>query len=292
MKFKAIIISNPKKDDTIYTYLKSLGMSENYIVNLRKSKENIKLNNEFAFTNAKINNKDVLLVNDNPNPRTCILPIDLPLDIVFEDENMLVINKPSFLCSMPNKMHYENNLAGAIVAYMQSKDKNFVLRILNRLDKDTQGIVVVAKNAFVYSQLNTSMKKVYHAVVNGRIEEELEINSPIETLTDENGKNIMKRIVSANGKSAITKVKPIKIFQNATLVELTLIQGRTHQIRVHLASIGHALIGDELYGEKSELISHTALVCKQISLINPSTKQPMTFQVEYESEFDNLLKKL
>lgn len=291
MEYKQIIVTNSKKDDTIYTYLKSLGKSENYIVNLRKSKENIKLNNVFAFTNVKVKDNDILEVNENPNTKTSLLPIDIPLDIVFEDENMLIVNKPSSLCSMPNKIHYENNLAGAIINYIHKKDKNFVLRILNRLDKDTQGIIVIAKNAFVYADLFKSIKKVYHALVSGRIEKPFEINSPIETLTGENGKNIMKRIISKNGKNATTKVKPIKVFENATLVEITLIQGRTHQIRVHLSSVGHALFGDELYGKKSDLISHTALVCKQISLVNPTTKQLMTFEVDYESEFCNLLKK-
>lgn len=289
MKYKKIVVTNPRQNETIYTYLKELRISERYISFLRQKTENILLNGQNATTRTKVKQGDVIEINQSPNAKTSILENNIPLDIVFEDENMLVVNKPANLSCMPNKLHYEHNLAGAIVAYMKKQDEHFVLRIINRLDKDTQGLILVCKNAFAYSSLFSSVKKVYHAVVCGKIEKPFEIEKPIETLKEQDGRNVLKRVVSQTGKIAITKVTPLKTDNNVSLIKLELEHGRTHQIRVHLSYAQHALVGDEIYGTKSNLISHTALVCKEMSVVNPTTNQVMNFEIDYANDFKTLI---
>src|SRR5690606_26600781 len=143
-------------------------------------------------------------------------------------------------------------------------DPHFVLRIVNRLDKDTQGLVLVAKTLVVYKALLETSKKKYHALLSGKIENKKEIHTPIlEVIADERIQ--LKRVASPNGKPASTFIKPIKNFANHTLCEVEIVFGRTHQIRVHTQSIGHGIEGDYVYNMPSELIDHTALVCKEIS---------------------------
>ena len=161
MEFKDIKVEKSQRRQTVYLYLKSLGYSENYLKNLRKEYGYIKKNGNICFMNEYISDGDIISVYTNPNPRTCIISCIIPLDIVYEDEYILVVNKPSGLATMPTKSHFTYNLSGGIMAYMQQKDSGFVLRIVNRLDKDTAGLVLVAKNSLIanYFNENTVMRK-------------------------------------------------------------------------------------------------------------------------------------
>lgn len=291
MEYKDIVVNNSNGKQTIYLYLKKLGYSENFLKNLRKKLGYIKLNGNDCFINEIVKENDIISVYTNPNTKTCISSCIIPLDIVYEDDNILIVNKPSGLATMPTKSHFLYNLSDGIISYMENKDKNFVLRIVNRLDKDTAGLVIVAKNSLVANYFNQSnaIKKTYYAVCKGVINKNLTIDCNIDTLKNEYGYNIQKRVISKNsGKKAITYVEPISVFNNSTLVKITLQYGRTHQIRVHLSSINHPLIGDELYGEKSDLISHTALCCSEISFKNPVTNKEMNFKVKIPDDIQKL----
>ncbi len=281
MKFKDIKVETSQRKQTIYLYLKSLGYSENYLKNLRKVYGYIKKNGNSCFMNEYVNVGDVISVYTNPNPKTCIISCIIPLDIVYEDDYILVVNKPSGLATMPTKSHFSYNLSGGIMAYMQQKDSNFVLRIVNRLDKDTAGLVLVAKNSLIanYFNENDLISKTYYAVCEGIIDKKLIIDKNIDTLKNEYGYNIQKRVISRNGKMAITYVEPIRVFENRTLLKITLKHGRTHQIRVHLASISHPLVGDELYGQKSQDITHTALSCSEMTFTHPITNEVIDLKV-------------
>lgn len=290
MEFKEIIVKNAKRKQTIYLYLKSLGYSENYLKNLRKAYGYIKKNNVTCFMNEFVNDNDIISVFTNPNPKTCIISCIIPLDIVYEDDYILVVNKPSGLATMPTKSHFTYNLSGGIISYMQQKDNNFVLRIVNRLDKDTAGLVLVAKNSLIanYFNENEVINKTYYAVCEGIIDKNLTINKNIDTLKNEYGYNVQKRVISKNGKKAITYVEPIKVYNNRTLLKIALKHGRTHQIRVHLSSINHPLIGDELYGQKSDDINHTALSCSEMSFIHPITNENINLKVDIPKDIQNL----
>lgn len=277
-KFESFRIENLNnlKQPTIYFWLKNSGFSENYISHLRQ-KEMIKLNNEFVNIRAKISNGDFLEIAQNPNKKTDIKPCEGNLDILFEDDDFLIVNKPHNLACMPTRSHFSNNLGGQICTYMKN---DFTLRVINRLDRETAGIVVVAKN--VIASNNIFLDKEYHAICHGIIEQKLTIDKPILTITN-NGINQHKRVVDKKGKPSITHIEPIKIFNNNTLLKLKLETGRTHQIRVHLSHINHPLVGDTLYGSSEP--SHAFLLLKKISFNHFRTKENISIEVNYPADW-------
>lgn len=290
-------ISNIKslklKSPTVYYYLKSKNFSESYISKLRTAKDSILLNDTPATLKFQIKDGDTLSIANNPQNSSTILPCDGNLDIIFEDDDFLLVNKPHNLACMPSRSHYSENLGGIICKYMQSKDKNFVLRIVNRLDKDTTGLVLIAKNLIAYNSIK-DFKKEYYAICYGNFDEKsFTINSKIETI-QHNGINQMKRIVSNDGKSAITHVEVIENFDDFSLIKLTLETGRTHQIRVHLSSIKHPLLGDKIYIEEDKILSqfpftHTMLLLKKISFTHFRTNQTMEFEINFPPLWTNFL---
>lgn len=286
MKFNTIIVKDCEEKETIYKYLKRNGFSENYMRNLRKQVGFIKLNGVTAFTNAYVKNNDILELCKNPNTKSGIMQNIIPLNIVFEDDDILVVNKPSGLASTPSRSHSQDNLSSAIMNYMSKQDDNFVVRIVNRLDKDTSGLVCVAKHSLISNLLNSNdyISKTYFALCTGKISSNTIIDKPIATTTNELGYNNQKREISPQGKDAITYVTPLAFDGENTLCKMQLKFGRTHQIRVHLASISHALLGDKLYGVESEKINHSALVCAKMKIFNPLTNQTIDLSIDIPND--------
>ncbi len=286
MKYKEFVID--KNYETIYYFLKDEGFSENYITQLRKTWGNFIVNDKIVNIRKRLIYGDVLKINSNPIAKTKIKTCILPLDIVYEDEYYLLVNKPSGISCMPNKSHYDFNLAGGICEYMSKKDENFVLRIINRLDKDVCGIIVIAKDKVSQSKLKI-LNKTYYAVCEGKIDEEKTIDCPIKTLTAD-GINQIKRVISIDGQPAKTFVKPVCYNDKMSLVRINIEQGRTHQIRLHLASINHPLVGDILYGKRTDIISHTALICKELSFFHPFINKELRFDIEFPQDMQRLIK--
>lgn len=289
--YEEIIVDKIRVNDTIYTYLKNKKYSENYLKNLRKEFGYILLNNQPCFINKKINIGDKIKISKNPYKSSQFQPLDIELEILYEDSEILIVNKPSNLACIPTRSHYNYNLAGAIQNYMLKQDENFVCRIVNRLDKDTSGIVIVAKNSLIANRLqNTKIDKTYYALVDGIFTKYMVIDKPISTITDNNGIKLNKRVTNLpNGKKAITYITPIKQFENYTLIKVKLEYGRTHQIRCHLSSIGHSLLGDTVYGVSSDKINHTALICKELSFLHPVTNKQIFITIDYPQDFKDLI---
>lgn len=280
------IIAN-KDYPTIYHLLKSNNCSEIFITSLRKTRGFILKNKEIVNTKTSVKKNDEIEIALNTHKKSEFKINQIPLDIIFEDDYLLVVNKASNLTCSPSKSHYDENLSGAILGYMIKKDENFVLRMINRLDKDTGGIIIVAKDTLSYANIG-KINKIYHAICTGIIDKEMTIDSPILTINN-NGINQLKRVIAPEGKEAKTYVTPIKQFGDKTLLSIKIEHGRTHQIRVHLSSIGHPLLGDELYGKKSSLINHTALLCKKAEFKHPMSKKQINLEIEYPEDFKNLL---
>ena len=289
IEYREIVAKHCAKNQTIYTYLKSNGFSENFLKNLRKQEGFIKLNGKVCFINNAVKNGDVISVNNNPNTKTCINYCNIPLDIVYEDDEVVVVNKPSGLATMPSRSHYNDNLSGAI-AYRYKDNSNFVVRVINRLDKDASGLVLIAKNSLASNFLNNpqNVQKTYFAIVCGNLQGDVVIEKNIQTVCI-NGKNENKRIICDSGKPAKTEVFVVKNYKDYCLVKVKITHGRTHQIRLHLSSIGHALLGDELYGKKSNLISHTALYLKELEFVHPTIKQIVKLSVDLPDDFKKLV---
>ncbi len=229
-----------------------------------------------------------------------IEPENIPLDIVWEDENMLVVNKPSGMLTHPTTIEKTNTLVNALLFKYGDNlsDINGEYRrgIVHRLDRNTSGLLMVAKNNKTHEYLVTNMKsgcisKKYLAVVKGNIpEDEFVINKPI----GRNPAQPHKMCIDENGKESITKVKVIERFKDATLLELSLITGRTHQIRVHMSSIGHPVYNDTLYGFGKMKIKTEEQVLEsyKLSFPKPFNGEIVELEIKQDAKLSKVLKAL
>ena len=296
-KYEEFTISNSQslKKATIYFWLKNIGLSESYISQLRKQKNSIFLNNNIANLKTQINDGDRLKISNNPTEKSNLYNSDFSnLSIVYEDDDYLIVNKPHNLACIPTKSYYNDNLGAQVCSYMQKENQDFVLRIINRLDKETAGLVVIAKNLFAYKNLS-NLKKEYFALCHGNLSStQMTINKPILT-RNINGINIMKREISEEGKQAITHVELIKNFDKYCLVKFHLETGRTHQIRIHMSHINHPLIGDTIYSDKAidsqiqPTPDHTMLLLKLISFKHFRTNQIISLEINFPEEWKQYL---
>lgn len=243
---------------------------------------------------------DVLKENDNVKIYFPIEKADAPssnidINIIYEDDDIAVINKKSGMVVHVTRSHPLDTLQNAIYYKWDKEGKHFKTRFVNRLDMDTSGLVVIAKNKYVHhfiqnQSIRNEIDKRYVLIAEGILDKkEGYISVPIKR---EEG-HALKRIVSEDGKESITKYKVIEEFNGYSLVEAKLITGRTHQLRVHFSYIGHPILGDSLYNEnKSELISHQALHAKSISFVHPRSKKRVTFNAKLPEDVVYVMSKL
>lgn len=264
----------------VYCVLKyKLLIGETQIRRAKKRNGSIMLNGEAVFTNHTVKVGDVVVfkISDDENSDN-ITPCEGKLDIVYEDEDVLVLNKPAGLATHPSIHHYERSLAGMVMNYYQSRNERFVFRCINRLDIGTSGLTVIAKHAYAQrilsNQLHTdSFIREYTAVVDGITSEKGNVSAPIKRAND----SIILRCVSPDGADAYTQYRRVNIHNDMSVLRIRLKTGRTHQIRVHMAHIGHPLVGDDLYGKGSDLIKRHALHSSYISFIQPVTGKRLKF---------------
>lgn len=223
-----------------------------------------------------------------------ILPVNMPLEILFEDEFILVVNKPGGMASHPSHGNYDNTLANAVMYHWKKLNEYRSFHIINRLDKDTSGICVIGKNSFSHSAISEQMKngdfkRKYTAIVHGCPESDEGI---IELPIEREKNSVIKRVVSENGKYAKTVYKLKEKYNGFSKLEIELETGRTHQIRVHFSHLGHPLVGDWLYGDgdnEKHLIDRQALHSGYVSFRHPKTKETMSFQCDIPCEMQMLL---
>lgn len=221
-------------------------------------------------------------------------PENIPLDIIYEDDDILVINKQPGIIVHPTKGHPTHTIANAVMYYMQQSNQSFKIRFANRIDMDTTGIIICAKNANSQNEISNQMRagttiKKYLALVHGNIDEDMTIDLPVGRPSQE---SIQRKVMLDGGKDAKTDIRVIKNYQDYSLVELTIHTGRTHQIRVHLTHIGHPIAGDELYGGTDELISRQALHAYYLELNHPITNEKLILKSDLPEDIENAIKKL
>lgn len=271
-------VSEEYNGTPLYYFLReSVGVSTRIIQTLRHTENSVFVNGTESRVIDKVKTNDKIEIY---LPEKTEAPIlwETDLDVIYEDEDLLIINKPSGVSVHPTRNHPNGTLCNAVAAYLKNiGNENFVARAVGRLDKVTSGVMVFAKNAFVASKLNGNLNKTYIALAEGVLEGEGTVNAPI--YRPDINKTV--RAVGEQGDEAITNWKALKSFDNITLLEIKTITGRTHQIRVHMAYIGHALVGDEMYGAKvTDNIKRAALHCREVKITHPVTNKELTFVAE------------
>lgn len=258
------------------------------------------VNNEAIKMSYRLQRGDVINIVAREDKPSNLKPEYIPLDIIFEDDDILIINKPRGLVVHPGAGNKNLTLANALMYYtknLSSINGEFRPGIVHRIDKDTSGLLAVAKNDYAHNELaaqlkNHTMSRVYVALVHGVIhEEEGKIIAPL----GRDKKNRLKMTVDLrDGKEAVTHFKVLKRYQSSTLVECRLETGRTHQIRVHFEYIKHPLVGDPLYGKKNDPIYQGGqlLHAKELFFIHPSTHREMKFTSPIPQHFNELLENL
>lgn len=259
-----------------------------------KREQTVLVNGEFKKTSSKIQKGDLIEVKIDEDMAN-FEPQDLNLDIIYDDFDLIMVNKPPFMVVHPTKSHYDNTIANGVTDYIVKKNEKVKIRFVNRLDMNTSGLVIVAKNAYTHHTLSVDMgenkiEKTYITVVKGNVKEEFgTINQPIYRQEEDS----IKRVIDDRGQESITHYKVIERLKDATVLEVKLETGRTHQIRVHMEFIGHGIIGDELYGYVDEtLINRQALHAYSLEFRQPRTKEKLIFKAEIPNDIKELIEKL
>ena len=261
---------------------------------------NVLVNGCIPKVSYKVQENDEIIVNKPEAKELDIKAENIPVDVVYEDNDIIVVNKPKGLVVHPANGNWEGTLVNAIMAICKDSLSGIggEVRpgIVHRLDKDTSGLLIIAKNDEAHLNMSNQIKdrqvrKIYYALVRGIVHEnEATINMPI----GRSNKDRKKMAVTKDGKEAVTHFKVIERFNKYTLLEVKIDTGRTHQIRVHLSEIGHPVVGDEVYSNgKNEFgVKGQLLHAKSLDFKHPITGKEMHLEVELPDEFKNVLNKL
>ncbi len=289
---KVVTIENKKK--FMIAYLK-----EDMKLSARKAKSLLKdgaviLNNKKAYGDSTVKDGDIVNILQKKDQRDNVIPQDMQLSILYEDEFLLAIDKPPFLSMYPTKdKSAKDTLANGIRHYFDLKKIGEPVRFYNRLDMNTSGIVLIPKDGYTHSLLyrlsSDTILKEYQAVVRGIPKNNLGlIEKPISNPKNETG----KRYTDETGKKAITEYRIVETFSDYSLLDVVIKTGRTHQIRVHLTSIGHPIIGDCLYGEPTQFIKRQALHASMIEFAHPYKNERITVKSPLPKDIRLLIKLL
>ena len=259
-----------------------------------KREQSILVNGNFTKPSTKIKKGDLIEVKIEEDMAN-FEPQDLNLDILYDDFDIIMVNKPPFMVVHPTKSHNDKTIANGVTDYIIKQNEKVKIRFVNRLDMNTSGLVIVAKNAYAHHTLSLDMgenkvEKKYITVVKGIVKDEFgTINAPIYRPTEDS----IKRVVDERGQTSVTHYKVLERLNDATVLEVKLETGRTHQIRVHMAYIGHGIIGDELYGYVDEdLINRQALHAYSLAFEQPRTKEELKFEAKLPKDIEELIEKL
>ena len=245
--------------------------------------KHVLLNGSITDTRASVTNNDIIHVNLNFEEKSeNIVARQMPLEIIFEDDSFLILNKPAGIAVHPSILHYEDSLSNGVKFYFDSIGLKRKIRPVNRLDLNTSGLIIFAKNEYVQECLIQQMqcgtfKKEYIAIVSGHFDKSSgTINLPIARKEN----SIIERCVSPDGQEAITDYCVLEEHDDYSIIKCSLKTGRTHQIRVHMATVGHPLLGDSLYSEPSDIISRQALHSYKICFVHPISHKSLEFTCE------------
>lgn len=288
---KKRIVKLKANNKTVLAYLK-----EDMDLSSRKARKlldkGITVNGKRAYGDMKLKDGDILLIEEE-TARDNILPEKMEISVLYEDDHILAVNKPPYMIIHPTKTHLKGTLANGIRYYFDEIGIEEPVRFFNRIDMNTSGIVLIAKSSQSHSLLDrysaNTMEKKYIAIVSGLLSKKAgRISLPISNMPDSEG----KRYISDQGSLAITDYKVLEEFGTSSLVSVTIVTGKTHQIRVHFSSIGNPLLGDKLYGGGDDMINRQALHASELNFIHPIDKKPISIKAGLPSDMLLLIERL
>lgn len=292
-------VDNIEKGTKIREYLKSeLGLSTRLIRSASLDKR-IFVNGEVVKMNRVLNSGEVIKIDLAKDESQDIAPEKMDIDIVYEDEDILVVNKKPFMVVHPTKSYQSGTLANGVINYFMESGQNCIVRLVSRLDMNTSGLIIIAKNQFSHGMLSKEMsenkvEKKYLALVHGIMKEKQgTIDLPI--YKPEGIENGIRRVIDERGQRSITHYKVVEEYNESSLVECKLETGRTHQIRVHLSHLGNPIYGDTLYGygdEEGELIKRQALHAYGLDFKSPRSGEVLSLRANLPDDMNELIKKL
>ncbi|OLS41828.1 RluA family pseudouridine synthase [Bacillus sp. MRMR6] len=287
------IVSEIDSGMLIKDFLKEAGVSKTALTDIKFNGGSIRVNNQDVTVRYRlIEGEKLTVIFPMEHPSEGLRGEDISIEIIYEDEHVLVVNKPAGINTIPSREHPSGSLANALVGYYDKINLKATTHIVTRLDRDTSGIVLIAKHRHIHhllskQQQNGFVRRTYEAFAGGNLEEDTGIiDEPIGRKTD----SIIEREVRSDGQYACTYYSIIERNIAFTHLRLRLETGRTHQIRVHMSYLGHPLLGDDLYGGSTALIKRQALHCKEINFIHPINGQEMGFCVPLPEDMIELVK--
>lgn len=300
-EIREFLVEEDEEGDRLDVYLADqfVDMSRSYIQKIIKDKK-VTVNGKIEKAKYLVKEEDKIVI-EIPKPKVLeVVPQDIPIEIVYEDDDIIIVNKPQGMVVHPAPGNYEGTLVNAILYHCKGNlsSINGVIRpgIVHRIDKDTSGILMIAKNNNAHNCLAEQLKdhsitREYEFICHGVFKED---NVTVDRPIGRNPKDRLKMAIVPNGKRAVTHFEVIERFNGYTHVRARLETGRTHQIRVHAMSINHPLVGDPVYGPKNSKIklNGQALHAKKLGFIHPTTKEYIEFDSELPDYFQKLLEKL
>ena len=292
MELKYIVKESEETKSINEILLTNFNLSTRLLTKLIKNK-NIYINGNIVDTRNTASKGDIMVLDFNYEENNSnIVPNKMNLDILYEDEWLLVVNKPAGIPIHPSRLHYEDSLSNCIKYYFDSINLKKKIRPVNRLDLNTSGLVIFAKCEYIQEEFSKQMandifKKEYLCIVEGVLEKKKDIlNLPIARKQG----SIIERCIDKTGQKSVTHYDVLQKFENYSLVHCILETGRTHQIRVHMKAINHPIVGDTLYGNSSHLITRQALHSYKIECIHPVSKENLSFVAKLPKDMETLLK--
>lgn len=296
--FKELTLNLEKSERLDKVLTAELGISRSTVQSWLKA-DLVKVNGEFVKSNYKAQNEDKVTILKKEEEQVTIQPENIPMDIVYEDDVLIVVNKPSGMVVHPSKGHYSGTLVNALLYHSNSlsdstSEEIYRPGLVHRIDKDTSGLLLIAKNNDVHQKLaqqiaENKMNREYIAIVDGHFAHETGV---IDAPLSRHQTNRLKRVVEKGGKRAVTHFEVLDSFADYSLVSCRLETGRTHQIRAHMEFIKHPIVNDPLYHPKGKNASEFGqyLHARTLSFTHPVSGEVLNFQVEPPKEFDDFIR--
>lgn len=287
------VVKAEDEGESLTAFLRGNGVSLALIKRVKFLPEGILVDGIKQNSDYKVKTGQHIVVNASDTAenaeKSTVIPQDIHMNIVYMDPCCMVVDKPYYMPVHPSFNHPTETLANAFVGYWKNKGQQKIFRAINRLDKNTSGLVLIALDAYSAEKLKGNVDKTYMAIVQGKVEKQQGIiELPIARQTE----SIITRCVREDGQYAKTEYTVIKQNDDFSLLDIKLHTGRTHQIRVHFSHLGYSLAGDDLYGGSTEFISRHALHCRKLEFISPFNNEKVTVNSNLPKDMEDIVIKI